>query len=614
MHSNHCISTKRSRSYLLGMEGEAQWRVFKLREDDRSLQRVKEFCEHMVESRLHDHIWHEEPFHLSVDSTNSCLRGCLRYGDAVDDEWLVVSMLIEITAKDTNLAAQVWDEDGEFLLIEAADSLPHWAQKPEKTVNRVWFACGELQLIPPEATNGQEGPISTGQAMKALHDCDCTAPEGVRGDVMQRLKGFPEKVLNATHRAVCILPVRVANVLKQEPQLVSHAVRAMRERDPKNMRRAVRMKRFPPDVTVTCSILFTKLLFAQLEGTQFEPPRGWPTPPRGNRWHNAAVRGAKLTTGMEMCFEDWRRMGVLRTEGAEGDEQGTEDEGDAILSHDPGWKRYKEHLEEMGYFQGEAEGSKAHTRLLKVAKEHYRATQEHQMRLAGIVRPARRAEELSQVAVDAEEVEERGAVGDDESWLDQGEALLEQAERAHGVSGEDALGRMATEVKEFVESFGDIEGAEMPDEGAGGSFDVHGFFEELSRALKVDLHGSERCDGEGKDGQEEEEEDGDASSSSDSLPDRRKQHTANEEELRADEFMREYEECMGEELSNAGKVFQQSQGGGKEPSERDPVSIDSSLVQGFLDSYSAQGGDPGPVSTLLGRMGLNVPEGNNRNK
>ena len=47
----------------------------------------------------------------------------------------------ELTRAFPALAARVWDDDGEFLLIETA-FLPRWL-KPETAANRVWLCGGE---------------------------------------------------------------------------------------------------------------------------------------------------------------------------------------------------------------------------------------------------------------------------------------------------------------------------------------------------------------------------------------------------------------------------------------------------------------------------------------
>lgn len=75
------------------------------------------------------------------------------FGDNIEDEWFIVYILLEITKKHNDLIIQIEDNDGHFLLIEAADYLPSWAN-PDSSENRVstqlYFKIKEnfiLQLI-----------------------------------------------------------------------------------------------------------------------------------------------------------------------------------------------------------------------------------------------------------------------------------------------------------------------------------------------------------------------------------------------------------------------------------------------------------------------------------
>ncbi len=56
----------------------------------------------------------------------SLLRGRNNYGDSVEDEWLIVYLLRELSRGFPELWIKVVDTDGEFLLIEAANALPRW--------------------------------------------------------------------------------------------------------------------------------------------------------------------------------------------------------------------------------------------------------------------------------------------------------------------------------------------------------------------------------------------------------------------------------------------------------------------------------------------------------
>ena len=64
------------------------------------------------------------------------LQGISNYGDSVEDEWLIVYMLKELSKQFSDLWIKVVDTDGEFLLIEAANALPRWLN-PEIADNRV---------------------------------------------------------------------------------------------------------------------------------------------------------------------------------------------------------------------------------------------------------------------------------------------------------------------------------------------------------------------------------------------------------------------------------------------------------------------------------------------
>jgi len=48
--------------------------------------------------------------------------------------------------------------------------------------------------------------------------------------------------------------------------------------------------------------------------------------------------------------------------------------------------------------------------------------------------------------------------------------------------------------------------------------------------------------------------------------------------------------------------------GGTGADEFRPVNVDLNLVQNLLESYSAQAGQPGPTSSILGSLGIQLPD------
>lgn len=74
------------------------------------------------------------------------LHGLTNYGDSVEDEWLIVYILREISNRFSQLWIKVVDTDGEFLLAEAANALPRWLN-PEIADNRVSTSFSSTKYV-----------------------------------------------------------------------------------------------------------------------------------------------------------------------------------------------------------------------------------------------------------------------------------------------------------------------------------------------------------------------------------------------------------------------------------------------------------------------------------
>lgn len=80
------------------------------------------------------------------------MSGRTNYGDSIEDEWVVVYLLRELSKRHKDIWVKVVDSDGEFLLIEAAGTLPAWLE-PEVADNRVRASDSEAQLIGSKHTD-----------------------------------------------------------------------------------------------------------------------------------------------------------------------------------------------------------------------------------------------------------------------------------------------------------------------------------------------------------------------------------------------------------------------------------------------------------------------------
>ena len=136
-------------------------------QDKAAVAALATLVQNWADAQLPGHIWHRDAFELKIvpsdprqsqvkaaSATRWMIEGRMRIGDCVDDEWLVVWLLREATRQwdivvscvsgfdlacstpDLIVRLRIFDTDGEFLLIEAADSLPSWVT-PSNAVNRV---------------------------------------------------------------------------------------------------------------------------------------------------------------------------------------------------------------------------------------------------------------------------------------------------------------------------------------------------------------------------------------------------------------------------------------------------------------------------------------------
>lgn len=262
---------------------------------------------------LVSYIWQNQPFNLRYKpekgSIPAHLSGITKFGDNIEDEWFIVYLVKQITKEFPELVARIEDNDGEFLLIEAADFLPKWLD-PENSANRVFFHCGELCLIPASKKPGAMSwlpsmPPTIPQALSIIseHPDKIVASESIRAAVNRRIRGYPERAQASLHRAHCFLPAGIVAVLRQCPRLVAAGVQAFYLRDPVDLRACRVFKTFLPETRVMTSVTFTKCLYAQLMQQRFVPDRrsGYQLLPPSHPQYRAYELGMKLL----FCYEPW---------------------------------------------------------------------------------------------------------------------------------------------------------------------------------------------------------------------------------------------------------------------------------------------------------------------
>ena len=535
------------------------------------------------------------------------LEGSANFGYNIEDEWFIVYLLMSITKRFPHVAVTVKDNDGEFLLIEAADYLPKWLE-PETSTNRVYLYQGKLHIIPlpakpSEITIFPAGNVTIGHALKILKDNSekTVASPWIQDPLLRIIQEYPNKARASLHHVLCYLPMAIKYLLEKKPSLISPAVLAFVNRDPIDSKSCQQLKHFSFESPVPYRVCFTKCLYGQLVKQNFVPEKATMKllPEISSSTYKGNVIGLQLTYGFEILNSHncTTSNGILAPTTPSGQQ----------------WEKYLSALKQHGYFKEELVGSQLYSKLMENAKEYFSrnclSAKEHPTKLNEIGKLLQDMPSCSELPT--ENVSEIPP-DDDESWLEISPEELETMLLRYGNKGQLSpgnvdLNNVVDGMNSFVETISGYEGAEFPSELSKDTeinFDPEEFIKSLDNLFI-------------KPGQKERHIIYDSESSEES---------ESSGSIEEDEQYHQYAQAMDKELSSThvGKSFakmedkndhpdEESKGTSSQPAEdkskdvMKPVDIDLNLVQNFLESYSSQDGMPGPVSNILNSMGISLP-------
>ncbi|XDV43054.1 hypothetical protein PO909_011604 [Leuciscus waleckii] len=610
--------------------------------NEKSLKQIQQNILAEIAPLLVPYIWQHQPFniryHPEKGDVPAHLGGVTEFGDNVEDEWFIVYLLKEITRTFSDVAVVVYDNDGQFILIEAAEHLPKWLD-PDSSENRVFLYQGELHILPNRTRSGEVGwprdsVPAVGQALEVLHSHteSCLAKQPIRSALARRLDGYPDKIQQNFHRAHCYVPAGIAVVLSRRPDLIAPAVSAFYLRDPVDLQACRTFRTFPPDTRVMTSVKFTRCLYAQLQQQSFVPDRrsGFTLPARSHPQYRAHELGMKLAHGFEiMCSKS----------GQSSSEQETS------VSSNPLWRGFLDSLKKNGYFKSELEGSARYKDLLTPAESFFRqsVTSTHRPDIHNPGDEVLKVLEGSSFSLeDLKNQEAHLPPEDSDAWLDispqELERLLEEkgsrrvsegtrktAQSHEEVQEEEAgysLIAVTQGMKNFINAMSSHEGAEIPRSCLVEpfSFDPDAVTSALDRLLgtKDDELDSDDFD----DDDDDDDEDDNDVDENEEVQNGGFQEQAGSEEL---ENLKKYMDEMDQELqsTNIGQSFTQNNRASNEADafksssatsgselveeEIQPLDVDLNLVTNLLESLASQAGLAGPASNLLQSLGIHIP-------
>ena len=576
------------------------------------LQNLRDECLSLISSDIVQYMWHQDPFILMVKE--NYLYGRIKIGDNIEDEWYAISLLFKLTELNPSLVVKVSDQDGEVLLIEAADHLPKWAQDPETSENRAYIYRNKLHLIPVAQNPSQLTPLPAGvpnvdDAINTVHTFPeaTQASEQIQSSLKHRMKLYPENWSDQKQFIHVIVPEKIKFLLNIAPKhLISAAIRCFYTRDVIDLRKCRVMKQFPSANMTKVGLTLSKCLYAMLVKQQFQPDKklNWPMPPQSQiNEYKAADLGYKISCGFEMLLAQ-SKSDICNVD------------LDCKMSFDKiRYSKFETNLIANGYFKDELRGSKKWRILTEQAKEHFRSVFSSKNSQDGNICDIDNSEHLQNLVFQIEHKssivtsddislqDELSKKPDDDTWLDFEPASFDEMlknhfnfnennplsdHKAETISKEQAI---PTELKKFLSSMSNFEGIDsLPTESENSSemcLNVKDFERAAKKMFNVNDH--------------------------DNLSDL--ELSEEEEDLNQDagDVDPEWKICT-EQIENElqhTKVMQSTEDNELIESLEDinkPVNIDMGIFKNIIESYNSQNGMPGPATTLLQSINVDIDE------
>eukprot|EP01084_Bolivina_argentea_P202811 346439_1 len=200
-----------------------------------------------------NYLWRKDCFYIEpifINDTNttgaritdlSYFMGKVYYGGDINDEWFIVYLLYELTKLNKNILIEIFDNDGQFLLIHSAYNLPKWID-PQNVSNRVYIYKNNLHLI-PLIHNVIDNKYKSIELI-LNNKINTLANNNIQKSIHSKLKQFTDIIYKNPgpnyHYSIVVLPKKCANILCKYPFIIGNIIECfVNENNNKNYKRNV---------------------------------------------------------------------------------------------------------------------------------------------------------------------------------------------------------------------------------------------------------------------------------------------------------------------------------------------------------------------------------------
>ncbi|XP_053606320.1 protein ecdysoneless [Plodia interpunctella] len=424
----------------------------------------------VIEKLATGYIWHRDEFNFSIpiqdyefDGTPTHLVSSTYFGDNIEDEWFIVYIVFEITKLFDDVIIQIHDSDGEFLLIEAADCLPTWAN-PESTENRVYIYKNHVHLIPKSVNVSPELTVEEAIDIIKSKYQKTQATSDIQNAIRGRITGYPEKIADSTHRGIVMLPVDIAALLSFKPSLIAPLVTTYCNHDSIDIK-SCKDVNFQNCIDV--DVKFTKCLYAMLMHSKMIRS----SKNKINENDKKSCLGFKLTSAYYMIMNNSK---------------------DVFSSKE--FHKFLNCLKVNGYFKDNLEGSKDYKILFENAKDYFLRTEcPINSYVANVIANLTSSHDFSVLKEKMMRNTDTDLIGDNDDWLNihpdhLNDLLNTRYGKTEKFKGKDVITphSISSKLSEFLKQTSDFEGIEQSEVKAERvQFDPDDFVNSLEKMLSL---------------------------------------------------------------------------------------------------------------------------------
>ncbi|XP_063701385.1 protein ecdysoneless [Culicoides brevitarsis] len=564
-----------------------------------------------------EYIWHKDYFSLTAYKTNEdnvlgnifhgvkktnmpFLHGITHFGENIQDEWFVVSIMLELTRCFDNLVGKVSDSDGEFILIECADRLPKWIDS--KFEGKVFLFNGHIRIVVGDNDSANTDSLDE-LIYKVRNNSNIFCIPNLAFECIQRrISQFPDNVRSNQHIATVFVPSQVAYILKECPEFISYATLAFCNRSPEDEKCLCAMRHFPPENRVYINVKFTKCLYAMLMCNDYrgDERTGWNLPVNHNLEYKAHDLGMKLACGFEILAS----MNKSKND----------------LDIHNNWNTFMEKLKEQKYFGNEMENTKDYLLLLEKAQTFYKQSC-YTIKTNMVTR--RISELLKNIDFDKNEFSASMKMlpkEDDDNWLTiDSKDLDDMLKKCFDLESNEGYSKSTKSlpymISDFLEHKNDYKGVDIKLPSSQKQF-VNNHNKIIQGQENIDFHPNEF-----KNAMQNlldiviPEDDWDSNSDMDDYDtdeELEKSFNKMDSGINKSDFEYYFKE-MDKELAETtiGASFDKVKDDKDDFDDIEnfqPVDINTNTVKNMVESYKAQMGNSGPASTLLNTLGVDFSE------